>query len=119
MKRDVVAVIIMIVAILAMCTSPARAETREKEGFATPGGAMMAGVDDALYQFDAVRINCEQLVIDRTDRKTIKVKIETSARGAGRKGEFPLSELSVSAKKCADGLWRVDKVQLSYVVSSR
>ena len=130
MKRDflaatatAVAIIVMVVAIVAMCAGPARAETQGKEGFVTPGGAVMSGVSDALDDLDAVRIDGEQLALDHPNRKVIKVKIKTDAviaterRGGQRTGEFPLAELSVSARKCTDGMWRVDETWVSYVSS--
>lgn len=123
MKKDfaaatsvAVAIIVMVVAMVAMCATPARAEgTREKEGFKSPGGAIMAGVSDALHDLDAGRIESEQLVLDRPDRKVIKVKIKTDARiTAGRTAAFPLAELSVSARRTDDGMWRVDETWVSY-----
>lgn len=122
MKKDflaatavTVAVIIMIVAIVATCAVPVQAETREKEGFATPGSAIMSGVGAALDDLDAARVDNEQLIIDRPDRKAIKVKIKTDARiTAGRTAAFPLAELSVSARRTDDGLWRADETWISY-----
>jgi hypothetical protein len=123
MKRNIaaatavmVAIIVMVVALVATCTTPVQAEgTREREGFATPGSAIMSGVGAALDDLDAVRIAGEQLVIDHPSRKAIKVKIKANARVAvGRTGEFPLSELSVSVRKTNDG-WRVDETWVAYV----
>ena len=121
MKKDIlaatavaVAIAVMAVALIALCATPVQAETREKEAFKTPGSAIIAGVGAALDDLDAVRIDNEQLVLDRPDRKVIKVKIKTDARiTAGRTAAFPLSELSVSVRKCSDG-WRVDETWVAY-----